>query len=104
MAQAQDWFSANAPTSAAPSGDWFASNAPTPDFKQTDTTPNEVDPNTLGTLAQRLWAGINPVAIGQMLPWPKAAGGSGTNHQLNPVKIVNDLVAVKKEAQQALAK
>lgn len=79
-----------------------------PDF----TTSNQkdaagqatVDPNTLGTVARHLWDGINPVQLGQLLPWPKAAGGSGTDHPFNPQKIANDLYAVKKQAQAAMAK
>lgn len=104
MAQAQDWFSANAPTPPPTSGDWFASNAPAPEFKQTDTSPNEVDPNTLGTFVRHLWAGVNPVQIGQMLPFPKSLGGSGVDNPLNPAKIVKDLAAVKKQADEALSK
>lgn len=33
----------------------------TADFKQTDTSPNEVDPNTLGTFASHAWQFLNPV-------------------------------------------
>jgi hypothetical protein len=53
------------PDSAAtekPSGfvpDGFVPDAP--DFKQSDTTPNEVDPNTLGTFASHAGAFLNPI-------------------------------------------
>jgi hypothetical protein len=33
----------------------------TPDFKQSDTTPNEEDPNTIGTFARHAGAFLNPV-------------------------------------------
>lgn len=105
MPQTQDWFTANAP--AQPSeigvvirgnidtgktevvsgqgGDWFAAHAPTadrpPDFK-VDVTAQ--DPNTIGTLARSFWKTFNPVNIGQMLPWPKVLGGSGTDNPLLP--------------------
>lgn len=62
----------------------------------------EVDPNTLGTFVKHLWDGVNPVAIGQLLPWPKALGGSGTDNPLNPQKVVDALHAVKIEADAAL--
>jgi hypothetical protein len=81
---------------------WGASAAP--DFKQSDTTPNEVDPNTLGTFVKHLWAGVNPVQIGQMLPFPKAAGGSGADNPLYPQNIVKSLHAVKVQADAAMKK
>lgn len=57
-----------------------------PDFTQTDTTPNEVDPNTLGTFASHVGAQINPVPLGQMIPFPKAAGGAGMDAPVQVVK------------------
>src|SRR6185436_16907681 len=82
--------------------------APAPTFAATNQKDAAgdatVEPNSLGTLATHLWAGVNPVQIGQLLPFPKALGGSGTDHPLNPQKIADDLYAVKQEAQAALAK
>lgn len=75
-----------------------------PDFTQSDTTPNEVDPNTLGTFVKHLWAGVNPVQIGQMLPFPKSLGGSGLDNPLNPQNIVKSLHAVKAQADEAMKK
>ena len=88
----------------APTGGYLSTDpqAGMPVFRQSDQTPNEVDPNTLGTFVKHLWAGVNPVQIGQLLPFPKAAGGSGADNPLNPVKIVNDLHAVKQDADARL--
>lgn len=63
-----------------------------------------VDPNTLGTFAKHLWAGVNPIQLGQLLPWPKVLGGSGTDNPLAPHNVVANLMAVKREADQALEK
>lgn len=49
------------------------------------TTANEkdaqgnavVDPNTIGTFASHFGSQINPIPLGQMIPFPKAAGGAG---------------------------
>lgn len=80
----------------------------TPTFRTSnakDASGNaEVDPNTLGTFVKHLWDGVNPVSIGQMLPFPKVAGGSGVDNPLNPAKIVRDLHAVKLDADARLAK
>lgn len=97
----QDWFTANAPKAApasAPSGDWFAQHAPA-DFR----TANEkdaageavVDPNTIGTTLRHWWSMVNPVQIGQLLPLPKAVGGSGVDNPLNPQTMVASMHAIK---------
>src|SRR4051812_45572526 len=94
-------FVPDAPAAAAPAG--FIADAPAATFRQSDTTPNELDPNTIKSLATHLWDGINPVKIGAMLPWPKLLGGSGLDNPLNPGKIVRDLALVKKDASARLA-
>lgn len=63
-----------------------------------------VEPNTLGTFARHLWDGVNPVQLGQLLPFPKALGGSGADNPLWPPNIVKQMIAVKQEAETALAK
>lgn len=75
-----------------------------PVFRQSDQSPNDVDPNTFPTYVKHLWGGVNPVSFGQMLPFPKTLGGSGTDNPLNPKKIVDDLYAVKKDADARLKK
>ena len=86
----------------------IGSEVSAPNFKTTNATDAqgqpEVDPNTLGTFVKHLWAGVNPVQIGQMLPFPKALGGSGTDNPLSPTNIAQSLHQVKKEADTALAK
>lgn len=73
------------------------------DFKtsnQKDAAGNAtVDPNTIGTFARHLWTAINPVQLGQLLPWPKALGGSGADHPL--LHIVDQALEVKKKADAA---
>ena len=61
-----------------------------------------VDPNTLGTFARHLWAGINPAQLGQLLPWPKRGGGSGVDNPLFPQNILKGMMSVKKEADDAM--
>lgn len=87
-----------------------------PDFRaenEKDAAGNAtVDPNTIGTLIRHWWdGGANPVAIGQMLPFPQALGGSGTNHPLalNPDQqyapnFVVKMHHVKKQADALWAK
>jgi hypothetical protein len=101
-----------------------------PVFRQSDQTPNELDremgasspdeleritPNAEGmkavaNTARRLWAGL--MSPGQLLPAPKAIGGSGSDHPLMPggadeqfaPKFVRDMHAVKREADAAWEK
>lgn len=116
----QDWFSQNAPKSATPApagggGDWFAANAPTerrPDFSTTnekDAAGNAVVADKdagVGGFIRHWWAQANPALLGQLLPFPKAWGGSGMDHPLAPggadeqfaPKFVRDLHALKLEA------
>lgn len=71
-----------------------------PNFKQSDTSPNEVDPNTLGTFARHVWAGINPLQIGQLIPFlPKTLGGSGMDHPI--LKILPEAMKLRDEAAAA---
>jgi hypothetical protein len=94
-APAAGW-SAAAPPASAPGWE------PVPDFKSSNALDAEgysvVDPNTLGTTLRHFWAGANPAQLGQLLPFPKALGGSGLDHPLNPKKVVDDMLAVKREA------
>jgi len=102
MAQAQGWTPVTDPSTAT--GWTPVGPASLPAFKQTDTTPNEVDPNTVGTLLRHLWNGINPIQIGQLLPFPKVAGGSGMDNPLLPSNIAQQLHAVKLEGDKAWEK
>lgn len=43
-----------------------------------------VDPNTIGTFLSHWWSQVNPVPLGQVLPFPKAIGGGGLNA---PIKV-----------------
>ncbi len=70
-----------------------------PKYEQTDKSPND-----LPTVVKALWDGINPVKLGQMLPWPKAAGGSGMDNPLFPNNIVANLAALKGKATDELSK
>lgn len=63
-----------------------------------------VDPNTVGTVLRHFWNGVNPVQLGQLLPFPKAAGGSGLDNPLLPSNIVKQMHAVKLEGDAAWAK
>lgn len=63
-----------------------------------------VDPNTLGTFASHAATAANPVAIGQMLPFPKAAGGSGWDNPLLPSNIAHAMHAVKQQGDAAWEK
>ena len=70
-----------------------------------DTEGNAVvDPNTIGTAVRHFTSGINPIQAGQMLPFPKALGGSGMDNPLLPSNIARDMHAVKKEADERWAK
>src|SRR4051812_50168841 len=89
-------FVPDAPAAAAPAG--FIADAPAATFRQSDTTPNELDPNTIKALATHLWDGINPVKIGAMLPWPKLLGGAGPGNPLNPGENVPGPGRVQKKA------
>jgi len=65
------------------------------------TAPRPVEVETdegLGAFARHTWAGANPLNIGQMLPWPKALGGSGVDNPFNPVKDAEARKVVKDEA------
>lgn len=59
-----------------------------PDFKQSDTSPNEVDPNTVGTFARHVGQQLNPLPLGQMIPFPKEAGGAGWDAPLQALKSI----------------
>ena len=63
-----------------------------------------VDPNTIGTALRHFWAGVNPIQLGQLLPWPKAAGGSGMDNPLLPTNIARAMHAVKLEGDAAWEK
>lgn len=45
-----------------------------------------VDPNTIGTFASHVGQQLNPVPIGQMIPFPRSAGGAGWDAPLQTVK------------------
>lgn len=63
------------------------------------------DDNSLATYGRHTWQTANPVTnIGGLLPFPKAAGGSGLDHPFNPVKIKNDMLAVKAQADDLWSK
>lgn len=49
-----------------------------------------VDPNTLGTFLRHFATQINPVALGQLLPFPKKLGGAGWDA---PIKAGQDFMA-----------
>lgn len=61
-----------------------------PDFKTTNATDTSgapvIDPNTAGTFASHLGRQINPLPLGQMIPFPKAVGGAGLDAPLQAVK------------------
>jgi hypothetical protein len=67
-------------------------------FTQSDTTPNEVDANTVGTTVRHWWSAANPVQLGQLLPWPKELGGSGRDNPLLPSNVVKSAMGVKQQA------
>jgi hypothetical protein len=109
MAQLPEGFipdAAPAASAAAAVPQGFIADERPPDFKAAnakDAAGNaQVDPNTIGTFARHLWQGINPVQLGQMLPWPKALGGSGVDHPL--LHVVDQALAVKHKADEAWAK
>lgn len=56
------------------------------------------DPNTFGTYVKHLWSGVNPVQIGQLLPFPKLLGGSGMDNPLNPITMLRGLNTVRADA------
>lgn len=72
--------------SADPAAGQLLSSDPSaglPVYRQSDRTPNDVDPNTIGTTLRTFWNDVNPVQLGQLVPGvPKALGGSGTDHPL----------------------
>lgn len=78
----------------------------TPDFKQSDTSPNALDPNTIGTFARHLWDGINPLNLARgaasLVPLPKALYGSGKDNPL--FHVVDQAMAVKAQADEAWAR
>lgn len=97
----------------APETGWTPGPAPTerpPDFKTTNEPPSAsmqqeaADPNTVATYARHIWQTLNPVQLGQMLPFPKAAGGSGMDNPLLPANILANMRAVKQEADERWAK
>lgn len=77
------------------------------------TTSNEidasgnavVDPNTIGTAARHFLDQVNPVPLGQMIPFPKAAGGAGLDA---PVQVARGFVQKQQDlmlaAKAAVAK
>src|SRR5881394_1284738 len=75
-----------------------------PDFTTTNEPPSDAmqqeaaDPNTVATYARHIWQTLNPVQLGQMLPFPKALGGSGLDNPLLPKNILAQMHAVKQEA------
>lgn len=74
-----------------PDADFHSSN-------QKDARGNAtVDPNTIGTLIRHWWANVNPAQLGQMLPFPKALGGSGMDNPLLPSNLAQSLHAIKRE-------
>lgn len=77
---------------------------PVAHFTQSDTSPNDVEPNTFGTLASHLWSAVNPLNVGQLLPWPKAWGGSGVDNPLNPKTILDKAAALREEGNAAWSK
>lgn len=94
------------PTGFVPDG--VQPDTPPPDFRaenEKDATGQAVvDPNTVGTALRHFWAGVNPVQLGQMLPFPKALGGSGMENPLLPSNIAQAMHAVKLEGDAAWAK
>ncbi len=77
---------AGAVTSAPPGVDYAAlatqaGGTTVPDFKQTDTSPNDLDPNTAGTFAKHLGAQINPLSLVQMV-------GQAILHPIDTTKAV----------------
>lgn len=107
MAAQEGWSVGPAPDPSASSA-WTAGPAPAATFttsNQKDASGNAtVDPNTVGTYVRHLWEGLNPVNLGKLLPFPKAAGGSGVDNPFNPVKVKDDMYRVKLEADAAWAK
>ena len=75
---------------------------PAPNFTTTNAkTPTgeaQVDPNTIGTLVRSFWKEANPTQLGQLLPFPKALGGSGMDHPFNPQNIVDNMKNVRLQA------
>jgi hypothetical protein len=69
-----------------------------PNYRQSDTTPNDIDPNTVGTLARKFWTTFNPATLGQLLPFPKALGGSGMDNPLLPSNVLKGMQATKQQA------
>lgn len=45
-----------------------------------------VDPNTIGTFASHVGQQLNPVPIGQMIPFPQSAGGAGWDAPIQTLK------------------
>jgi hypothetical protein len=70
-----------------------------PDIATTTKQPaaEPTDPNTIGTFVRHFWQTVNPIQLGQLLPFPQALGGSGTAHPLAPANVVNSMQAVKQE-------
>ncbi len=101
MAQQPSGFIPDPVQGGLPSG--FIPDEPA-DFKQTDTTPNELDPNTIGTLATHFGQQSNPVPLGQIVPFPKAAGGGGWDAPLTFFKnFLSQQNAVKAKGDAAWA-
>lgn len=53
-----------------------------------------VDPNTLGTFSRHLAEQINPVGIGQIIPFPISLGGAGWDA---PIKAAQHVLAAQKD-------
>ncbi len=68
---------------------------------KSEPAASEVDPNTTGTVLRHFWSGVNPVQLGQMLPFPKSMGGSGTDNPIDPRNIAQSMHNVKREGDEA---
>jgi hypothetical protein len=51
--------------------------------------PVDEDPNTVGTFLKHYGDQINPVPLGQLLPFPKEVGGAGWDAPLQAIKSLN---------------
>lgn len=105
---------AGAPAAAAPAGmdessilelarkhgGRLAGEEAPPDFRSSNV-PVDEDPNTIGTAARHLWAGINPWNLTKLLPLPKALGGSGLDNPLNPVNVMANAEKLRQEGNAA---
>ena len=67
-----------------------------PDEGQAPTFRQEVV-GQLSEAAKTFGQDVNPVQIGQLLPWPQSLGGSGLNNPLLPSNILRQMQGVKQE-------